>query len=98
MYNNYIKFELSLGNFKSNINFNLSNDKIIAITGLSGSGKSIIAKVICGLIKPNHGLIKLNNKILYCSDSKINLAPNVRKIGMVFQEPRLFSHMTVKNN
>jgi len=39
MYNNYIKFELSLGNFKSNINFNLSNDKIIAITGLSGSGK-----------------------------------------------------------
>ena len=98
MYNNYIKFELSLGNFKSNINFNLSNDKIIAITGLSGSGKSIIAKVICGLIKPNHGLIKLNDKILYCSDSKINLAPNVRKIGMVFQEPRLFSHMTVKNN
>ena len=98
MYNNYIKFELSLGNFKSNINFNLSNDKIIAITGLSGSGKSIIAKVICGLIKPNQGLIKLNDKILYCSDSKINLAPNVRKIGMVFQEPRLFSHMTVKNN
>ena len=95
---NHIKFELIQGNFKCNIDFNLSNDKIIAITGLSGSGKSTIAKVICGLTSPNKGLIKLNNKILYCSKSKINIAPNLRKIGMVFQEPRLFSHMTVINN
>ena len=98
MYQNHIKFELTQGNFKSNIDFDLSSDKIIAITGLSGSGKSTIAKVICGLISPNKGLIKLNDKILYCSNSRINISPNLRKIGMVFQEPRLFSHMTVINN
>ena len=94
----HIKFQLTQGNFKSNIDFNLSDARIIAITGLSGSGKSTIAKVICGLIKPNNGLIKINNKILYSSEKKINVAPHLRKIGMIFQEPRLFSHMTVKNN
>ena len=98
MHSNFIKFELSQGKFKSKIEFSISTNKIIAITGLSGSGKSTIAKVICGLIKPTNGLIKLNNKILYCSNSKKNIPPNLRKIGMVFQEPRLFSHMTVKNN
>jgi|TARA_B110000196_G_scaffold190203_1_gene162910 molybdate transport system ATP-binding protein len=98
MLSNIIKFEVIQGSFKSKIEFNLTNDKIIAITGLSGSGKSTIAKVICGLIKPNNGLIKINDKVLFCSNTKTNIAPNLRKIGMVFQEPRLFSHMTVKNN
>ena len=92
-----IKFEvIPKAALNPKLNLILSNDKIIAITGLSGSGKSTIAKVICGLIKPNNGLIKINDKILYCSNSETNIAPNLRKIGMVFQEPRLFSHMTVK--
>ena len=98
MHRNLIKFELSQGSFKSKIEFDIATNKIIAITGLSGSGKSTIAKVICGLIKPNNGLIKLNDKILYCSNSETNISPNLRNIGMVFQEPRLFSHMSVRNN
>jgi len=46
MHSNFIKFELSQGKFKSKIEFSISTNKIIAITGLSGSGKSTIAKVI----------------------------------------------------
>lgn len=98
MENNLVKYKLKLGNFISNIDLNFSDANIVAITGLSGSGKSTVAKIICGLIKPNNGFIKINNKILYCSKKKINLPPNLRKIGMVFQEARLFSHMSVKNN
>ena len=67
MENNLIKYESNLGNFKSNIDISFSASNIIAITGLSGSGKSTIAKVICGLLKPVNGYIKINNKILYCS-------------------------------
>ena len=52
MENNLIKYESNLGNFKSNIDISFSASNIIAITGLSGSGKSTIAKVICGLLKP----------------------------------------------
>jgi len=95
---NLIKYETILGDFSSNINFDFSDSNIIAITGLSGSGKSTIAKVICGLIKPKNGYIKINNKILYSSRDKINIPPHQRKIGMVFQESRLFSHMSVQNN
>ena len=46
----------------------------ILLTGPKGSGKSTIAKVICGLLKPNNGLIKINNKILYSSEKLINVA------------------------
>ena len=98
MNKNLIKYKSILGNFKSNINLSFSDSNIIAITGLSGSGKSTIAKVICGLVKPKTGHIIINNKILYCSTNNINLPPHLRNIGMVFQEPRLFSHMSVKNN
>ena len=98
MNKNLIKYKSILGNFKSNINLSFSDSNIIAITGLSGSGKSTIAKVICGLVKPKTGHIIINNKILYCSKNNINLPPHLRNIGMVFQEPRLFSHMSVKNN
>ena len=98
MDNNLIKYKSILGNFRSNIDLSFSDSNIIAITGLSGSGKSTIAKVICGLVKPETGHIKINNKILYCSKNNINLPPHLRNIGMVFQEPRLFSHMSVKNN
>ena len=50
MHRNLIKFKLTQGSFKSKIEFDIATNKIIAITGLSGSGKSTIAKVICGLI------------------------------------------------
>ena len=95
---NHIKYEILLGDFSSNIDISFSESNIIAITGLSGSGKSTIAKVICGLTEPSKGHIKINNKILYCSKDKINTPPHQRKIGMVFQEARLFSHMSVKDN
>ena len=88
MNKNHIEYKTILGNFKSNINLSFSDSNIIAITGLSGSGKSTIAKVICGLVKPKTGHIKINNKILYCSKNNINLPPHSRNIGMVFQEPR----------
>ena len=55
MNKNHIEYKTILGNFKSNINLSFSDSNIIAITGLSGSGKSTIAKVICGLVKPKTG-------------------------------------------
>lgn len=98
MEDNNINFKLKIGNFKSSINFNIPNSKIVALSGLSGSGKSTIAKVICGLIKPDSGTIRLNNNLLFSSEKNINIAPNLRNIGMVFQEPRLFPHLSVRKN
>ena len=95
---NIIEFELRKETFYSKVSFTIPEAKIVALSGYSGSGKSTIAKVICGLIKPKKGLIKLNNKTIFSSQNNINIPPNYRNIGMVFQEPRLFPHLSVLNN
>ena len=93
-----IKFKIKLGKFESDIKLDPPQKNILALTGKSGSGKSTVAKVLCGIIKPQSGEIIINNKILFSSEKKINLSPHLRNIGMVFQENRLFTHMSVKSN
>ena len=93
-----IKFKISLGKFQADINLDPPQKSILALTGKSGSGKSTLAKVICGIHKPHSGEIVINDTTLFSSEKKINLSPNLRNIGMVFQEPRLFTHMSVQSN
>ena len=93
-----IQFKISLGKFQADINLDPPQKNILALTGKSGSGKSTLAKVICGIHKPHSGEIVINDTTLFSSEKKINLSPNLRNIGMVFQEPRLFTHMSVQSN
>ena len=93
-----IKFKISLGRFQADINLDPPQKNILALTGKSGSGKSTLAKVICGIHKPHSGEIVINDTTLFSSEKKINVLPNLRNIGMVFQEPRLFTHMSVQSN
>lgn len=75
---------------------------ITAIFGPSGAGKSMLAKMLGGLEKPDHGLIRLNGKDLYKREEgnlrRTSLPPQKRHIGFVFQEHRLFPHYTVLGN
>ena len=93
-----IKFQTKLGKFECNIKLTPPKNDILALTGKSGSGKSTLAKVLCGLIKPKSGKIVINNRTIFNSQKNINLPPHLRNIGMVFQEHRLFLHMSVKSN
>lgn len=70
----------------------------IVITGKSGVGKTSIIKMLAGLLKPDSGYIKINNDIWFDSSNNINLKPNKRKLGYVFQEYALFPNMTVREN
>lgn len=89
--------EKSLGNFKLNVSFKLEKG-VLAILGSSGCGKSMTLKCIAGLHAPDTGTIKLNDKILFSSDSKISVPPRLRNIGYVFQNYALFPHLTVSQN
>lgn len=71
---------------------------VTGIIGPSGAGKSMLLAAIAGLADPDKGSIHLDNQPLYDSAQNINLSPEYRELGMVFQDARLFPHMTVKSN
>ncbi len=70
----------------------------LAIVGASGSGKTMTLRSIAGLETPARGRIELNGRVLYDSESGINLPSRRRKIGLLFQNYALFPHLTVAGN
>lgn len=68
------------------------------IFGHSGSGKSTLLRCIAGLIRPSTGSIELDHETLFDSCRRIWIPPHKRRIGIVFQEPRLFPHWSVRQN
>lgn len=71
---------------------------LVSIFGPSGSGKSTLLRMIAGLEKPDSGTIEINGDIWFDGQKGINLPPQKRKIGFVFQEYSLFPNMTVIEN
>ncbi len=86
-----------LKGFTLDISF-CSNGKSLGILGASGSGKSMTLRCIAGIQKPDQGRIVINDRVLYDSDKRINLPPQQRKIGYLFQNYALFPNMTVRQN
>ncbi|MCI5211028.1 MAG: ATP-binding cassette domain-containing protein, partial [Candidatus Electrothrix sp. ATG2] len=77
--------------------FSLATEKC-GVFGPSGSGKSTLMHMLAGLLEPDSGFIRLNSTTLFDSEQKINLPPDKRRVGVVFQHARLFPHMSVKKN
>jgi molybdate transport system ATP-binding protein len=69
-----------------------------ALFGPSGAGKTSILNMIAGLIRPATGHIRINGETLFDADARINLPPEARRAGYVFQDGRLFPHMNVREN
>lgn len=75
-----------------------SNHRRMVIFGPSGAGKSLTLKAIAGLLKPDAGHIRLADTTLFDSAHDINLAPQIRQVGYLFQDYALFPHLTVRQN
>jgi len=73
-------------------------DGLTVLFGPSGIGKTSILNMVAGLIQPVRGYIRVDGETLFDADSGINLAPEHRRMGYVFQDARLFPHMTVRRN
>jgi len=71
---------------------------VTALMGASGSGKSMTLRCIAGISKPDAGHIELNGVTLFDSEKKINLPPQKRNTGFLFQDSALFPNMTVREN
>jgi len=75
-----------------------TNGEYLGILGASGCGKSMTLKCIAGVEMPDKGRIILNGKVLFDSEKKINLKPQHRNVGFLFQNYALFPHLTVEEN
>lgn len=93
----YINIEKNLSSFNLNVNFE-HNKGVLGFLGSSGSGKSMSLKCISGLVTPSSGKIILNDRTFFDSDNKINLSPQKRKVGYLFQNYALFPNMNIVDN
>lgn len=72
--------------------------RMLAVTGRSGIGKTSLLNALAGLLAPERGRISIDDDILFDHDSKINVPAYKRHIGYVFQDARLFPHMSIRHN
>lgn len=93
-----LAFKLAFNNFAITIEQSISISAITGIYGDSGSGKSTLLRVIAGLESRAKGRVSLNDTLLQNSDNKCFIKPEKRQIGLVFQDSRLFPHLSVYEN
>ncbi len=86
-----------MDHFSLEVSFEIARETF-SILGASGSGKSMTLKCIAGIEIPDEGRIVLDDQVLFDSGEKINLPPQERKIGYLFQNYALFPNMTVEEN
>lgn len=92
-----VDIQKRLGDFQLDAQFTAPAG-VTAIFGRSGSGKTSVVNGLAGLMKPDAGRVIVAGKVLFDSASRMNLPPQKRRIGYVFQDARLFPHMTVMRN
>ena len=93
----YVDIEKGLGDFHLKVKLEAENETL-ALLGASGCGKSMTLKCIAGVERPDRGKIVVDGVTLFDSEKKINLPPQKRRTGLLFQNYALFPHMTVLQN
>ena len=92
-----VKIYKKLKEFDLHVDFCVE-DLVVGLMGHSGSGKSMILKCIAGIMTPDEGRIVLDDQVLFDSSQKINLIPQKRNVGYLFQNYALFDNMNVYQN
>lgn len=92
-----VAIQKRLGSFTLDVRF-ASDGGMLAILGASGCGKSMTLKCIAGIETPDAGRIVLNGRVLFDSERGIDLPPQKRRVGYLFQQYALFPNMTVAQN
>jgi molybdate transport system ATP-binding protein len=90
--------EKRLGEFQLTARFLLPAAGVLALFGRSGAGKTTLVNMLAGLVRPDAGRISLAGHLLFDQQTHVDLPPERRRIGCVFQEGRLFPHLDVQGN
>jgi molybdate transport system ATP-binding protein len=92
-----LKIKTELPGFTLDVNWSMQGE-LVVLFGHSGSGKSLTLQTIAGIAGQGDGHIGLNGRLLFNRELNINLPPQQRSVGYVFQDLALFPHMTVRQN
>lgn len=92
-----VSLQHRMGDFHLDAKFEAEKG-ITMLFGRSGSGKTTIVNALAGLITPNAGHVSADGWVMFDSDTRVHLAPHHRRVGYIFQEGRLFPHLTVRQN
>ena len=93
----YVKIKKDFGGFVLDSEFE-ADAEVLGILGESGCGKSMTLRCIAGVVTPDEGRIELDGTVFFDSEKKINLKPQERHIGLLFQNYALFPNMNVIQN
>ncbi|WP_091634016.1 ATP-binding cassette domain-containing protein [Lysobacter sp. cf310] len=92
-----LDFTLRRGVFERSVSIR-SQQRVIALVGDSGAGKTSLLHAIAGLLRPQRGRIEIGGRCLFDAQAGIDLPAHRRRIGYVFQDARLFPHLDVRRN
>jgi len=93
----HLSLDHALRSFSLSVNASLGRETL-ALVGPSGAGKSSVLRAIAGLLRPETGRIALGDAVWLDTDAGVDLPPERRSIGLVFQEYALFPHLDVRRN
>lgn len=93
-----INIKRDFGSFALDVRIDCATEGVTALFGRSGSGKTSLINLIAGLERPDSGHIVIGGKTLFDAAKGINLPPEKRRLGYVFQDARLFPHYSVEGN
>lgn len=87
-----------LGGIHLKVDVELPNSGVTVFFGPSGSGKTSVINLLSGMMRPDKGFIRIHDRVLFDSEKRISVPPYERRMGYIFQESRLFPHLTVTSN
>src|SRR5712692_868848 len=92
-----VNLQKRIADFTLDVQFEIET-QILVLFGPSGAGKTMTLNGIAGLVTPDRGTIRLNQRVLFDAAAQVNLPARARRIGYVFQNYALFPHLTVREN
>jgi molybdate transport system ATP-binding protein len=93
-----VSLRKSQGNFFVDAAFVTNGAGVTALFGRSGSGKTSVINMVAGLTRPDAGKVTVDGKTCFDSQKGIDISPDKRRFGYIFQDGRLFPHLSVKSN
>src|SRR5262249_23305306 len=92
-----VEIERELGDFRLAVQFE-AGEGVTSLFGRSGAGKTSVVNAIAGILRPDRGRIAINGETLFDAARRIDVPTPRRRVGYVFQEGRLFPHLSVRQN